>query len=87
MAYISGRCVACREKTKQRDGEYSGRDEKGKRFWGRMYLCEKADCDINRARLRAEKELRGNRSVLPGGNGTKTYSKIPGRQENYRTKG
>lgn len=58
MAYLSGKCVVCNEKTKRCAGEYSGIDENGKKFRGRMYLCDRADCDINKTLLRAKKKLR-----------------------------
>lgn len=58
MGYISRECVACKEKTKRYAGGYVGRDENGKRFHGRMYFCNNADCEINQARLRAKKAMR-----------------------------
>lgn len=60
MAYISSKCVECTEKTKRCAGEYSAKDEAGKKFQGRMYLCDKTNCDINRVRQRAERDFQRN---------------------------
>lgn len=77
MAYISGKCVGCKEKTKQYAGEYSGTDENGVKFRGRMYRCNNADCDINIVRLRAEKDLRCKEDL---------YAVRPGFYSRSRTK-
>lgn len=58
MAYISRECMECTDKTKKFAGGYSGKDENGKRFHGRMYSCDNAACEINRARLRIRKAMR-----------------------------
>lgn len=87
MAYISGRCVTCKEKTKQSAGEYNGRDEKGKRFWGRLYVCEKTDCDINRTRMWAEKDFRRDQYILSVKTAAKPHSNISRKQKTHRIKG
>ncbi len=58
MAFISRECLTCTEGTKRYAGGFSGRDEQGKPFSGKMYLCDNMVCKINLVRLRSQKELR-----------------------------
>ena len=57
MAYLSRACVTCTDPTRRPAGRYSGRDEKGRRFSGRRYVCDNAGCKINREREHARKQL------------------------------
>lgn len=57
MAYIARECVTCTDKTKKVAGEFHGKDEKGDSFTGKMYLCENCGCSVNRARIRAQKQM------------------------------
>lgn len=57
MAYISRQCVDCGDCTKRCAGEFRGKDENGKRFYGQMYLCDNRDCEINRTRKRGRKQF------------------------------
>lgn len=58
MAYISQKCVSCRERTKRDAGGYSALDENGERFSGHLYLCNNSACEINQERMRGQKQLR-----------------------------
>lgn len=58
MAYISQKCVTCKDRTKRCAGTYSGKDEDGVQFSGQMYLCSNQSCEINIERMRGQKQLR-----------------------------
>lgn len=62
MAYISRECVDCTEPTKRRAGKYSGRDEKGKRFFGQMYECDNLHCEINRKRMKTIRQVNSQKN-------------------------
>lgn len=63
MAYISRECVTCTDPTKRCEGQYKGRDEKGKFFSGDMYICSNSYCQINIERVRTLKKLRQREDV------------------------
>lgn len=46
MAYISKKCVTCTEPSKRAAGQYSAKDENGKRFSGHLYECDNEICPI-----------------------------------------
>lgn len=52
MAYISRKCVACKDNTKRAAGKFCGRDENGIFFSGHMYECDNLFCSINVERLK-----------------------------------
>lgn len=66
MAYISSKCIECKDRTKRCAGMYSGKDENGKRFSGRMYLCDNMGCRINIDRMKSIKRLHYANAVSGG---------------------
>lgn len=56
MAHFSTQCIDCTDCAKQYSGEYSAKDEDGKRFSGKMVLCDNSACRVNIERQRGEKQ-------------------------------